>query len=214
MAYFEEVRMRGRASQAETAMLMGKSLRTVGGLERRYKGSFLAPEAALERGREVEGALDEVEAKALGEVQRRVPHIEAFEVERLLESLAVAQRVVCERGEGGDVRYRLNPAFVSLVRDDLDAQLDGLLHQLDVIVAAVRARFLNGPKAHTMKARTLSFVADPEAMEALGDDFVLDLRRRCVEAEESALKRNQRDRYAVTFVLTPWPDTLKGDPEL
>lgn len=214
MAYFEEVRIRGLATQAETAALMGKSLRTVGGLERHYKMGFLAPEVALERGREVEGALDEVEARALAQVQRRVPHIEAFEVERLLESLAVAQRVVCERGEGGGLRYRLNPAFVSLVREDLDAQLDGLLHQLDVIVAAVRTRFLSASEAPSMKARTLSFVADPEAMEALGDEFVLELRRRCVEAEESALKRNQRDRYAVTFVLTPLPDALRGDPEL
>jgi len=207
MAYFEEVRVRGRASQAQTAALMGKSLRTVGKLEMRYREGFLVPETALEQTREVEDALDDDDGATLEQVKARVPHLGGPEVERLLESLAEVGRVVRD-GSRQEPRYRLNTAFVSLVRDDLDAQLDGLLHQLDVITAAVRARFFK-PGQRPALARTLSFVSDADSMEDLGDGVVMELRRRCIETEERALKRGVRERYAVTFVLAPLPERQK-----
>lgn len=202
MAYFEEIRLQGSASQAQTAMLMGKSLRTVGNLERQFRTDFLAPETELEHARQVEDVFDDV-PMALAEVQRRLPHLDPEDVERVLDGLASVGRVHL-RGANGERRYALNPSFVSLVRDDVDTQIDGLRHQLDVIVAAVRTRFFGGDR-HAM-ARTLSFVADPDDMEVLGDEFVLDLRRRCIEAEEAALKKKSHGRYAVTFVLTPMRD--------
>ncbi len=204
MAYFEEVRIRGKASQAETAQLMGKSLRTVGSLERRYRGGFLAPETELELTRDLEDALAN-EPLALEELHRRVAQIDVAEVKRLVDGLVNVKRVEVRRGQDGVRRYALNPSYVSLVRDDVDAQLDGLGHQLKVIVAAVRSRFFE--RRHPAVARTLNFVADPEQMEALGDDFIMELRRRCIDAEEAALKKKIRGRYAVTFVLTPLPDS-------
>jgi hypothetical protein len=203
MAYFEEIRLQGNASQAQTAMLMGKSLRTVGNLERQYRTDFLAPETELEHTRQVEDAFADAPL-SLDDVCERVPHIDTDEVERVLDGLTSVGRVHLH-GSNGDRQYVLDPTFVSLVRDDVDTQIDGLRHQLDVIVAAVRARFFD--RGQPAMARTLSFVADPEDMEALGDDFVLGLRRRCIEAEEAALKRKSRGRYAVTFVLTPMNET-------
>ncbi len=203
MAYFEEIRLQGNASQAQTALLMGKSLRTVGNLEKQYRTDFLAPETELEHARQVEGAFDD-EPLPLETVCDAVPHIDPDEVERILDGLVNVGRVHLHGANGGR-QYVLDPSFVSLVRDDVDTQIDGLRHQLDVIVAAVRARFFD--RQRPALARTLTFVADPEEMEALGDAFVLDLRRRCIEAEEAALKRKGHGRYAVTFVLTPMNDS-------
>lgn len=202
MAYFEEIRLRGGASQAQTASLMGKSLRTVGNLERQHRSDFLAPATALARGREVEDVLGDT-PRGLSEIQQRTPHIAPEETERILDGLVSVGRVHVS-GSNGERQFVLNPAFVSLVRDDLDGQLDGLGHQLDVIVSAVRTRFLDHDR-HAV-ARTLSFVAEPEQMDALGDEFVLDLRRKCIEAEEAALKGRTGKKYAVTFVLTPLDD--------
>ncbi len=200
MAYFEEIRIHGEASQARTAALMGKSLRTVGHLERQYRAGFLTGEAELEQVREVEGALDE-SPSTLQEVRERVSHIDGERIELILERLVGVGRARLDGG--GQRRYTLNPAFISLVGDDVDAQLDGLRHQLDVIISAVRARFLQAGRPAV--ARTLSFVADSAEVEAMADGFVMDLRRGCIEAEEAALKRRIRERYAVTFVLTPIP---------
>ena len=52
--------------------------------------------------------------------------------------------------------------------------------------AAIKTRFFNISK-HPARARTLTFAADPEQMERLGDEMILDLRRKCIEAEEKGL---------------------------
>ena len=199
MAYFEEIRLLGASSQAQTALLMGRSLRTIGTLERQYRSDFLAPEAELETMREVEEAFDEGPL-TLDEVKERLPHVEGEGIERIVESLWGMGRLKREPN-GADDRFVLDRTFVSLVRDDADAQLDGLRHQLDVIVSAVNTRFFAADRPAV--ARTLAFVADPAEMETLGDSFILDLRRKCIEAEESAIKNKVYERFAVTFALTP-----------
>ena len=44
LAYLEQLRRGGAASQAEIAEAMQMSVRTVASLEKRYRGDFLAPE--------------------------------------------------------------------------------------------------------------------------------------------------------------------------
>ena len=201
MAYFEEVRIRGGASQAETAALMGKSLRTIGNLERNFRGDFLAPERELGWARELEGTLSQTPL-TISDLHVQIPHLDRDDITRLIESLVAVGRVSRVESDDGEIHYTLNPQFVSLVEDDVSAKLDGLVHQFDVILEAVKSSFFNVSK-HPARARTLNFSADPDSMEALGDDLILDLRRRCIEAEELALKNNINDQYAITFVLTP-----------
>jgi hypothetical protein len=209
MAYFEEVRIRGGASQAETAALMGKSLRTIGSLERNFRGDFLAPERELGLARELEGTLSQA-TLTLDDIHQSVSHLDLDDITRLLESLITVGRVSRTSTAEGETYYTLNPQFVSLVEDDVSAKLDGLLHQFDVILEAIKSSFFSISK-HQARARTLTFSADPESMEGLGDDLILELRRRCIEAEEFALKHNINDQYAITFVLTPITKT-PNDP--
>lgn len=196
MAYFEEIRMRGHHSQAETAELMDRSLRTVGNLERQYRSDFLAPETELTWMRDLEHALSDAPLTR-DQLADRLSDVDGTTLDRLLAGLVTMQRLTAH----DDGRYALNRDFVSLVRDDLDAQLDGLRHQLDVIVQTVLQRFV-GDRTSAL-ARTLSFVALPGDMATLSDDLIRELRSRCIDAEERALKSNDSDRYAVTLAITP-----------
>ncbi|MEO1267006.1 MAG: hypothetical protein AAFX99_02845 [Myxococcota bacterium] len=201
MAYFEEVRFGGHHSQAETALLMDRSLRTIGNLERQYRSDFLAPESELSFEREVEEMFSSGPL-TVDHLAEELPHLDRVDLERLVGSLVNMGRLLEEGDPDGDeTRYALNRDFVSLMRDALDAQLDGLGHQLGVIAQAVLSRFV-APERAAM-ARTLSFVALPEDMEALGDDMVFYLRGKCIKAEEKALKVRAFKRFAVTFAMAP-----------
>lgn len=203
LAYFEELRHRGDTPQAEIARTFGKSLRTVGTLERQYRTNFFAPERELEFARRVESVFEhgsrttaEVEAALADDADAT-----ADEIERAVEGLLSAGRIVVEARDGDCPRYALDRRFISLVQSDLEARVDGLNHQLDVIAAAVRSRFL-APRRRAI-ARSLAFVAHPDDVEALGEALVRALRDRCSDAEETALEAGGYERYGVTLALAP-----------
>ena len=210
LAYFEELRGRGEATQAEVAELLGTSLRTVTNLASRYRGDFLSPEHEVEAARRIEAALTEGPAKA-AELAAKVRLTEA-DVSRLLAGMDGAGRVRRQDDGQPDARWEIDWRYVSLVEDDVQARIDGLNHQLDVVLATIRTRFLAGPTAQGVDAppaamaRTLSFVCTSEGMQTLADDLVRHLRRRCGDAEEDALRAGARDPYAVTLALAPMKD--------
>jgi hypothetical protein len=196
LAYFEELRRKGEMTHAEMARVFGTSLRTIGHLERQYRGNFFTPEDEEERRRRVEAVLRDGPATAAAiAAALREP---AEEVEPLLQSLRAAGRVLADGGT-----WRLDPAFRSLVRADFDARVDGLNHQLEVVVEALRCRFLGGDGPSV--ARTLSFVGRPEDVERFCRELVRVLRDGCGEAEEAALAEGAADRreFAVTLALAP-----------
>jgi hypothetical protein len=195
LAYFEELRRGGATPQAEVARIFGRSLRTVGQLEREYRDDFLAPEHEVERTRRLEDALESGPLTA-AEAATRLGE-SADELRGVLEGLAAAGRV----HRLPDDRFALNHAFASLVRQDLTGRIDGLNHQLDVVTAAILTRFFN-PSA-PMIARTLSFVADPATVEALAQRLAREMRATCGDAEEAALESGRAHRYGATLALAP-----------
>ena len=81
MAYFEEVRIRGGASQNETATLMGKSLRTIGNLERQFRSDFFAPARELEFARDVEAVLSTAQKPmTIKALMAQAPHIDEDDI--------------------------------------------------------------------------------------------------------------------------------------
>lgn len=194
LAYYAEAR-RDQTPQSEVARRFGKSLRTIGSLERMLRSNFLAPEAEVEAFRRVEAALEQ-EPATIAEMGERTG-MDPDEVGRLLSGLVAAGRVL----EQVDGRYALDRRFQSLVQDDLKARVDGLNHQLDVVLGAVQARFLS-PSKEAM-ARTLDFVVRPEDVPALADAIVRALRTQVIDAEEAALKQGGFSGYGVTIALAP-----------
>ena len=161
------------------------------------RSNFLAPEAEVEAFRRIEAALAQTPC-TLAEVSARTG-LQTEDVERRLSGLLAAGRVL----EQADGQFALDRRFQSLVRDDLKARVDGLNHQLDVVLAAVQARFLS-PSREAM-ARTLDFVVRPEDVPALADTIVRMLRTQVIDAEEAALKQGGFEGYGVTIALGPLP---------
>lgn len=194
LAYYAEAR-RDQTPQAEVARQFDKSLRTIGSLERQLRSDFLAPEEEVEAFRLVEAALEQAPLSA-AELSARLG-VDDAEITRRLQGLLAAGRVT----KAGDGAYALDRRFQSLVQEDLKARVDGLNHQLDVVLGAVQARFL-APSREAM-ARTLDFVVRPEDVPALADAIVRTLRAHVTDAEEAALKRGGFNGYGVTVALAP-----------
>ena len=200
LAYFEELRDDER-THVEVARIFDMSLRTVGSLEAEYKaGEFLAPEDEITLSRHVETALGDGSfttaeiAAALDQDEERI--------QLVLEGLAGAGRVFTDDG-----RWRMNHAYVSLVKTDLRSRLDGLRHQLEVVAATVHTRFLSDRRP--AMARTFSIEGRADVMERLAQELVKEVRGQCGDAEDASLTGGSTEGFAITIALGP--STEAGD---
>ena len=210
LAYFETLRQGGRVSQSEVARLTGMSLRTIGGLERQAREGVAATaeERALQR--HLEELLGRGGPLTAGEIAERFDAAPPETTERMLTALTAEGRLLCQ-GTGRDARYALDPHYVSLVGPDRAARLDGLNHQLEVLGAAVAARFLRSERRGL--ARTLSFVATPAALDALLQALPKAFRELCAAAEEASLDQPGHHTYGATFAIGPLGPADPAGPE-
>jgi predicted transcriptional regulator len=200
LAYYEEVR-RGGATQNDVSELFGTSLRTVVAIEKQLRSDFLSPAYEVERIRRLEGALAEGE-RTIDELADQVNETTA-DVTRSMEGLVGAGRARRITGDE-ETRYVLSERYQSLVRDDLVSRIDGLKHQLEVLLSAVKSRFLGDDDGQAASmARTLSFVGSTEDVEAMADEVIRGLRVRAIDVEEAALQKDEYNRYAFSLTLAP-----------
>lgn len=203
LAYFEELRGDGGLTQAEVARIFGRSRRTVVGVERQFQSDFLAPARDVGIDRQLEEALAMGPLTAAEVAERVREALELDEVEERLETLARAGRARVT-SDGGVRRYLLQHRFQSLVRDDMLARIDGLRHQLGVLAAAVRARFVRKNGDHRPSAaRTVSFLGTAADVEAMASELIRAARLRAIDVEENALTEGGYERYAVTLAVAP-----------
>ena len=197
LAYYEDLRRRGGATQTEVAERFGKSLRTVVGIERQYRGDFLAPAHEEELARRVLETIASGELRA-ADVAAELD-IDVGEARRALAGLVRTGHA----SRDGDGRYRRSQPFQSLVRDDLLARLAGLRHQLQVISATLDKRFFGRRGGKPAVARTLSFLATEEDARALADSLPRQLRVAAIDLEERALENGGHEQFGLTFALAP-----------
>lgn len=198
LAYYEELRRSGKATQADVARIFGTSLRTVVGVEKRYRTEFLAPEYEVALSRRIEEALSVSEESAAA-LSERLDE-DASAVQRALTELVAAGRLERIEADGAPIfRYRDN--HPSLVRADLLSRIDGLKHQLEVLYAAVQQRFVPEDDDRPSVARTLSFLGTKEDVDKLAEELVRTLRLSAIDVEERALTEGGHDRYGLTFAL-------------
>lgn len=208
LAYFESLRQGGRVPQAEVARLTGVSLRTVVALERQAREGIAATaeERALQR--HIEESLGrEGGQTAAGLADHFETPVEVMD--RMLAALTAEGRVI-QDGPAAQARYRIDPRFVSLVSTDRAARLDGLNHQLDVLGAAVEGRFLRS-EGRSM-ARTFTFVATPQALDALLQTLPQHFRASVIATEEASIgecaegesaRSGGQQTYGATFAIGP-----------
>jgi len=203
LAYYEELRRGEKATQAQVADVFGMSLRTVVGLERQYRSEFLAPEYEVELSRQLEELLGQGERTA----QELAELVEApiTDVQRALSNLVAAGQARRVETDGA-ARYVLSERYQSLVRDDLISRVDGLKHQLQVLVSAITRRFFANGGGGPSVARTLAFVGSADDVDAMADDLIRALRMHAIDVEEKALKHGSYDRYGLTLALAATSD--------
>lgn len=201
LAYYEELRSRGNATQAQVADVFGKSLRTIVEVERQYRSEFLAPEYEESLSRRVEEAL--TDAPQTVAALAVAVDADPSDVERVVGALNVIGRVDGNNDSG----YFRRPELRAMVRDDLLARIDGLKNQLDVLMATVNNNFARNEQKSPSMARTLAFVGTPESIKEMGASIARELRLRAIEVEEQALEEGRYEHYGLTFALAATEST-------
>lgn len=195
LAYFEEHRNKSPRDLNSVAEDLGLSLRSVGSLNRKYKGDFFKAERQVEPLRQVTSALL---GKAL-----TIPEVTA------LTGLAEAEvrRMVSLLDEHGwvtvdDEMVALGHGLRSWVSEDGSRRLDGLNNQMDVLTQSVWSSFVHG-NTTTARARSWVFAARPQDIEAFIESHMKTTRHHAVDLEEAALSDGNYARYGVTVAVAP-----------
>jgi hypothetical protein len=200
LAYFQEIRQRSPRDMGRAARRLGVSLRTAGSLNKKLRGDFLVPELEVKPLRDLtnfllDGPRRHSELAAMFDADQGVW------LERSLHLLTEYGWLEVD-GEDADRRYALKTEFRSFVSDDLNRRIDGLDHQLDILVSSVQERFVSG-NDDTARARSWFFAARDQDVPAFIDQTVRALRHGAIDLEESALNEGPYRRYGVTLAITP-----------
>ncbi len=136
MAYFEEHRQRAPADLAGVAKRLGQSLRTVGSLNRRFRGEFFRPEQFIAPLRRITGLLL-AGPQSLDDLLSSANELRPIQITSALE-LLVANGWVQKKGD----QFELSSNTRNLVSDDFGSRIDGLNHQLETLTESVWNRFV------------------------------------------------------------------------
>ena len=198
LAYFQEHRKRSPRDLSAVADELGVSLRTAGTLNKKLKGDFLAPELEVEPLR----ALTDVLLDGPRTRQELTDHLDDEDAARISRALELLIDNGWLEVTGDDERYALQTELRSFVSDDIDRRIDGLNHQLDILVSSVRERFIAG-NDQTARARSWFFAAREEDVPKFIEQTVRELRHGAIDLEESALTSGDYRRFGVTVAITP-----------
>ncbi len=87
-------------------------------------------------------------------------------------------------------------------RRRLHRRLDGLNHQLDILVSSVHQRFHVG-NDDSARARSWFFAAREADVTPFIEETVRTLRHGAIDLEETALAEGDYRRFGVTVAITP-----------
>lgn len=201
LAYFQERRRQAPRDLGQVARQLGVSLRTVGSLNKKLRGNFLAPEDEVEPLRQLTDLL-------LDGPQDRdalLQALDAIDPIRVQRSLAMLEQygwLDVDGPDEGNPRYALKTRHRSFVSDDLDRRFDGLNHQLSILNASAQQRFLAG-NDETARARSWFFAAREADVAPFIEHMVRELRHGAIDLEETALASGSYRRFGVTLAIAP-----------
>lgn len=185
------------------SLIFGKSTRTVKALSARFnKGGFYnLTETNLMR--RVEDLLRQ-RPMTMDELAERLPHCNEFDSTRLtVQALVDEGRIEPEEPRpGARTRYRIVPRHTDLYSDsEWEARVDALYEHLEAVTETVRRRFLSdGPE--DAAARTFTFSARKEDVEALRDELFAFIRERTNALEQRAAGDPDAAVYALYTGVT------------
>lgn len=191
MAYFQEAREQQGLELEPISRLFGKSLRTVSSLHRRYRSDFFEPERDVQFRRELADRL------ARGPISREAL-AEQFDGAQL--DAAIAELLVEGRIVETDGQFARNPNDHDFFEPaNLNARVDGLNRQQDILSETVWQRLLTVDPPPSSVARSYVFAATDDDFQHLVDQLLDKLRHDCVAADIAAREIGQDNRRAITL---------------
>ncbi len=170
------------------SLIFGKSTRTVKALSARFnKGGFFA-DTETNLMRRVEDLLRD-DPMTFSELASHLPHSNEFDSTQLaVEALMKQGRIELKESD-----CRRKPGKYSVVEkhhdlahfDDWESRIDGLYEHLESVTETIRTRFLS-EHPEDAAARTFTFRANPEDVDAFKEELWQFLRTKMNELEEKA----------------------------
>jgi hypothetical protein len=195
LAYFEHLRREG-LSQAEIGRRLGQSDRHMRSLAQRLKGDFFAAEHKVGVSRELEDLIASARPRP-SELARRLPHVDAAELDEVLAELQKQGRAEV----GADGRLQTPARYHVLSSQQFHHRVDALNHFLDGMYRAVVQRLLLDQREGAM-AKAITFSARPEALAAFVARFEGELRQGIAALEEEATFAGETEhRYTLGLTL-------------
>lgn len=189
------------------SVIFGKSTRTVKALSARFNkgGYFETNETNLMR--RVEDLLRQ-RPMSMDELGDRLPQTAEFDSTRLAVGALLNQGRIeaVARTPGAPVRYQVVARHHNLhTEGDWEARLDALAEHLEAVTETIRRRMISD-EPETAAARTFSFRARPEEVEAFREAFFEFVRTNYRGLEEAAADDPRARCYALYAGLTEMED--------
>ncbi len=205
LAYFEVLRHEG-LTQAEIGRRLGQTDRHMRSLAQKLRSDFFAAEREPGVMRELETIVAE-KGPLPQELAGLLPSFSEFELKRALVELLAEKRVAA----GPDGRLQVGARFVQLASDQFQRRIDSLNQFLDGLQQAVMHRLVYDQK-QTSTIKTISFSANPAAVEAFIAQFEGTLRREVATLEEQArLDPGSAHQFTLGLTFAPSTDSHLDD---
>lgn len=198
LAYFREAREEQGHTLDAIAELFGRSLRTVSTLHHQYRSDFFAPEEQVAFRRAIAALVNHAPAD-LGRLQAAFPDVPEA---KLIEALQDLERGGTLLPRGDPPTWHRNPEAHEFTSTDLQARIDGLNRQMDVLAETIWRRLVLSDDAPTL-ARTYVFHASDRDLQALLGAIEALVRGGAIAADQTYERSGEGRQVGITLAATP-----------
>ena len=201
MAYFREAREEQGHTLDAIAEVFGKSLRTVSTLHHQYRSDFFAPEKQVAFRRAIAALVNHAPAD-LDRLRLAFPDVSEAELIYALEDL---QREGTLVARGTPPTWHRSPDAHEFTGADLQARIDGLNRQMDVLAETIWHRLVVQDDAPAL-ARTYVFHASDHDFRAMLDAIETLVRERAIAADRAYDLGEDGRQVGITLAATPFEE--------
>jgi hypothetical protein len=198
------------------SLIFGKSTRTLKTLSARYNRGRFFQQSEMNLCRQVEDLLTR-RPMTLEELSRRLPHYNEFDGASLAIQMLLKTGRITEEVVEGRVTYVPIIRHHNLVSDDWEMRIDALSEHTSVIAETLRRRFLESTPDPRALARTFTFQAREEDIEALQDELLAFIREKYRALEKQAMINDDDEgtsmvgNFSLYVGVTPTPEGNSHD---
>jgi hypothetical protein len=176
------------------SLIFGKSTRTLKSLSARYNKGHFFEETESNLCRQIENLLLSGPMTE-EELSNRLPQYNEFDSTALAISMLLRSKRIKEiKGHDGVVKYMVITTHHNLYStENWEARIDALNEHLEAIAQTVHCRFLKEKDDPRATARTFTFNASEEDIEAFQNELLDFIRTKYRELEQKATELEQSD---------------------